>query len=185
MSVLRAQTASSGAGSQWHRRKLASRNLMMFGCSNVRWFTISRSTFLSICKQARHSGNPHALLHMTLPLELMDRSKRHDNDAQPVKALRQTDARACKFRSGAPAHVEAAVTRNPWSVGPSVGDQGKGGGTLSPRSINLTATSSPVGLYRISLATPKLPLPISLSCNRMNKDRVVCMLARRTPVAAS
>jgi hypothetical protein len=34
--------------------------------------------------------------------------------------------------------------------------------TLSPRSINLTATSSPVALSRISLATPKLPEPMSL-----------------------
>ena len=34
--------------------------------------------------------------------------------------------------------------------------------TLSPRSMNLTATSSPVALSRISLATPKLPEPMSL-----------------------
>ena len=36
--------------------------------------------------------------------------------------------------------------------------------TLSPRSINFTATSSPVALSRISLATPKLPEPMSLIC---------------------
>lgn len=36
--------------------------------------------------------------------------------------------------------------------------------TLSPRSMNLTATSSDDCLSRISLATPKLPLPISRIC---------------------
>lgn len=36
--------------------------------------------------------------------------------------------------------------------------------TFSPRSINFTATSSPVLLSRINLATPKLPEPMSLIC---------------------
>lgn len=36
--------------------------------------------------------------------------------------------------------------------------------TLSPRSMNFTATISPVCLSRISLATPKLPLPMSRIC---------------------
>jgi hypothetical protein len=36
--------------------------------------------------------------------------------------------------------------------------------TLSPRCMNLTATSSLVCLSRINLATPKLPLPMSRIC---------------------
>ena len=36
--------------------------------------------------------------------------------------------------------------------------------TLSPRSICFTATSSPVRVFRISLQTPKAPLPTSRTC---------------------
>ena len=43
----------------WHGRKLASLNLIMFGCSSVLWFTISRSTFLSICTHGSSVRSPH------------------------------------------------------------------------------------------------------------------------------
>ena len=44
--------------------------------------------------------------------------------------------------------------------------------TLEPRSMNLTATSSPVCLSRISLATPKFPLPISRIWKKVNAQQL-------------
>lgn len=47
--------------------------------------------------------------------------------------------------------------------------------TLSPRSMNLTATSSFVTLFLISLATPKLPEPMSRICKTSRgKGCVAC-----------
>lgn len=41
--------------------------------------------------------------------------------------------------------------------------------TPDPRSSSFTATSSPVSTFRISWATPKLPLPNSLICRQRGK----------------
>lgn len=57
----------------------------------------------------------------------------------------------CAAGSGAHAHCRAA--------GPPPACER----TLSPLSMNLMATSSPVPMSRMSLATPKLPLPRSLT----------------------
>lgn len=54
------------------------------------------------------------------------------------------------------------ITFNPWLLAVQVPL------TFSPRSMNLTATSSPVFLSRINLATPKFPLPISRICIEEN-----------------
>ena len=46
--------------------------------------------------------------------------------------------------------------------------------TLSPRSMNLTATSSLDCRSRMSLATPKLPLPMSRICAGEHRESAPC-----------
>ena len=122
-----------------------SRNRTMLGCpDSMRWLMISRSTFLSICGRQQRAGWPAEFSRQ----QVLDRTP--PPAAAAVAARRHPGELAC---CGGPPGALPPLPEPPIAAP-----------TFSPRSMNFTATSSPLSFARHSLATPKLPEPISRIC---------------------
>jgi hypothetical protein len=133
---------------------LTSLNETTFALSSMRWLMISRSTFLSICESKAAKQDIAGV-----GLRVGKRGRLGTGDSWLAgwccAEARQGGGRVWP-------HASAASQQPPPST--PVHHPHTPTLTRSPRSMNFTATSSLVTLLRISLATPKLPEPMSRIC---------------------